>query len=120
MTVLRFPSRPRSQARLTQVSPRHPSLGMLWALENDQPEGSILDLFPEEPQHHISCADCTMVNSKACADCVVSLLADGPADSRSVTLDAAEAETIDLFSRVGLVPRVRHTCDRVPGRAASW
>lgn len=121
MTVLRFPRRPSS----TQVSPDHPSLGLLWA---DNQAESIIDLFPVdagEPSHEprrqrISCGDCAMANTSACADCVVSLLADGPSRGRSVALDADEAETIDLFSRAGIVPRLRHSCNRAPGRAANW
>ncbi len=134
MTVLRFPARPShsspsSRNPLTQVSANHPSLGLIWA--NDQAESSILDLFPVHSSEDrlevsagdgqlISCNDCTMANTSACGDCVVSLLAEGPSRTRSVSLDADEAEMIDLFSRAGIVPKVRHSCERAPGRAANW
>lgn len=149
MTVLRFPRRPSmstsasvqppvqppvSGSGLRHVSPNHPSLGMIWAdnsLSEGSPSvgsasiGSVIDLFPIDPPsavhtRRISCGDCTMANSATCADCVVSLLTDGPTETRSVSIDADEARTIELFSRAGLVPRVRHTCERAPGRATSW
>jgi hypothetical protein len=67
----------------------------------------------------IDCSECIMADSPACDDCVVSLLSShsfqtGPytASLRVVQLDDSEANTLDLFARVGLVPRVRHQCDR--------
>ncbi len=126
--------KPVSTPGLRHVSPNHPSLGMIWADNSlagrsqslgSAGIGSIIDLFPIDPPsgvhtQRISCGDCTMANSATCADCVVSLLADGPTETRSVSIDAEEAQTIELFNRAGLVPRVRHSCERAPGRAANW
>jgi hypothetical protein len=70
------------------------------------------------PSLRISCSDCCMADTNACADCVVTLLTDGPARTRAVQLNVDEATTVDLFRRVGLVPAVRHRA--AENRAVSW
>jgi len=55
----------------------------------------------------ISCDDCTMRDSEACADCVVTFLCDRePGDA--VVIDADEARAVRLLTRAGLTPRLRH------------
>jgi hypothetical protein len=70
------------------------------------------------PSLRISCSDCCMADTNACADCVVTLLTDGPARTRAVQLNVDEATTVDLFRRVGLVPAVRHRA--AENRAVNW
>jgi hypothetical protein len=53
-----------------------------------------------------------MTNTSACDDCVISLLSEGPPVERHVDLDASEANTLELFSRAGITPSVRHICNR--------
>jgi hypothetical protein len=114
MTVLRFPSSrsartaARSSAAQTSVSPNHPSLGLIWGQLSS---GQLVD--PNQTVSSISCGDCTMADTSACDDCVISLLAEGPPFERRIDLDASEANTLELFSRAGITPSVRHTCDRV-------
>jgi hypothetical protein len=55
----------------------------------------------------ISCEDCVMAASDACADCIVTFLCDrDPGDA--VVIDAAEARAVRLLSGAGLAPRLRH------------
>jgi hypothetical protein len=55
----------------------------------------------------ISCDDCTMQNTEACHDCVVTFLCDrDPADA--VVIDADEERALRLLNGAGLVPGVRH------------
>lgn len=55
----------------------------------------------------ISCDDCALGGTDACADCVVSFLLERePADA--VVIDAAEARAVRLLQRAGLVPELRH------------
>jgi hypothetical protein len=119
MTVLRFPS-PRSartaarSAAQTAVSPNHPSLGLIWGQLSS---GQLVDPNPPVSSissiTSISCGDCTMADTSACDDCVISLLSEGPPFERRIDLDASEANTLELFSRAGITPSVRHTCDRI-------
>ncbi len=55
----------------------------------------------------ISCDDCAMQESVACADCVVTFLCNRePHDA--VIIDVAEARALRLLSDAGLVPELRH------------
>ena len=55
----------------------------------------------------ISCDDCTMRNTSACADCVVTFLCNRePHDA--VVIDVSEARALRLLSDAGLVPELRH------------
>jgi hypothetical protein len=65
----------------------------------DTPEGNA-DLV-------ISCDDCVMQNTGACADCLVSFILNRePGDA--LVIDATEARAIRMLSRAGLVPGPRH------------
>ncbi|MCU1346936.1 MAG: hypothetical protein JWL70_3202 [Acidimicrobiia bacterium] len=55
----------------------------------------------------ISCDDCTMAESAACADCVVTFLCNRePHDA--VIIDVGEARALRMLSAAGLVPELRH------------
>jgi hypothetical protein len=55
----------------------------------------------------ISCDDCVMEGSDACADCIVTFLCNRqPGDA--VVIDAAEARAVRLLSGAGLTPALRH------------
>jgi hypothetical protein len=62
----------------------------------------------------ISCDECVMQATSACADCVVTFLLDeSPPRERApagahVDLDREQARVIQLFGRAGMVPRLRH------------
>ena len=58
----------------------------------------------------ISCGDCSMRESDACADCVVTFICDREPDD-AVVIDAAEARAVRLLADAGLVPRLRHARD---------
>jgi len=61
----------------------------------------------DAPALVISCDDCVMRGSDACADCVVSFLCDRePGDA--VVIDADEARAVRLLTGAGLTPRLRH------------
>lgn len=55
----------------------------------------------------ISCDDCTMLDTPACEDCVVSFILDRSPDD-AVVIDAEEARAVRMLGDVGLVPRLRH------------
>ncbi len=55
----------------------------------------------------ISCSDCTMEGTPACADCVVTFLCDREPDE-AVVIDVAEARALRLLERGGLAPSLRH------------
>jgi hypothetical protein len=55
----------------------------------------------------ISCSDCAMEGTSACADCVVTFLCDRDADE-AVVIDVAEARALRLLERGGLAPSLRH------------
>jgi hypothetical protein len=55
----------------------------------------------------ISCSDCTMDGTLACADCVVTFLCDREPDE-AVVIDVAEARALRLLERGGLAPALRH------------
>jgi hypothetical protein len=55
----------------------------------------------------ISCDDCRMQHTSACAECVVTFICDRePGDA--VVIDAVEARAVRLLGRSGLVPPLRH------------
>ncbi|MGH9155232.1 MAG: hypothetical protein ACRD1K_05155 [Acidimicrobiales bacterium] len=56
----------------------------------------------------ISCQDCAMQHTPACADCVVTFICDRePGDA--VVVDVAEARAVRMLAGAGLVPALRHT-----------
>lgn len=82
-------------------------------------------LFDAPPTLVISCDDCVMAGTDACADCLVPfLLGDEPATAdtagttsatptpaprpESVALDAGEVVTLRLLQQAGLAPELRH------------
>lgn len=56
----------------------------------------------------ISCDDCVMHGSDACADCVVTYLCTREPDD-AVVVDVAEVRALRLLARGGLAPELRHT-----------
>ena len=54
----------------------------------------------------ISCDDCRMQGTEACADCVVTYILDR--DDGAVVFDAAEERAIRAMGRAGLLPEVRY------------
>jgi hypothetical protein len=77
---------------------------------NDRPD----DRPDDRSVFSISCDDCVMHATSACADCVVTFLLDerpgrerAPAGAH-LDLDAEQARVIQLFGRAGMVPRLRH------------
>jgi len=66
------------------------------------------------PTISISCDDCELQHTDACADCLVTfVLGREPHDA--VVVDVAEARTIRELGRAGLVAELRH-----PGAAEDW
>lgn len=57
----------------------------------------------------ISCADCSLQNSSACADCIVTFVC-----GTSVAFGAAEADALAMFQEVGLLPGSQHHDLRAP------
>jgi hypothetical protein len=58
----------------------------------------------------ISCDECVMQASDACASCVVTFICDREPDD-AVVIDAAEERALRLLGRGGLVPPLRHRRD---------
>ena len=63
----------------------------------------------------ISCDDCSMQCTSACADCVVTfLLSDeheherAPNGGDPIVLDRDQARVVQLFGAAGMVPRLRY------------
>lgn len=54
----------------------------------------------------ISCDDCVMQHSAACADCVVTHVLG--ADTNGVVFDVAAERAVRLLARAGMVPALRH------------
>ncbi len=55
----------------------------------------------------ISCDDCVMEGTSACADCVVTFLCERePGDA--VVIDVVEARALRLLEQGGLAPALRH------------
>jgi hypothetical protein len=55
----------------------------------------------------ISCTDCVMEGTDACADCVVTVLCEREPDE-AVVIDVEEARALRLLERGGLAPTLRH------------
>jgi hypothetical protein len=55
----------------------------------------------------ISCDGCTMRETSACDDCVVTFICSREPDE-AVIIDAAEERAVRMLIRSGLVPRLRH------------
>lgn len=56
---------------------------------------------------YISCAECVMENTSACADCVVTFLCERePGDA--VVIDVGEIRALRLLEQGGLAPALRH------------
>lgn len=54
----------------------------------------------------VDCDECTLQNTSACDDCLVTFLLDRePGDA--VVIDAAEARAVRMLERAGLVPNLR-------------
>jgi hypothetical protein len=66
------------------------------------------------PTISISCDDCELQHTDACADCLVSFVLGREPDD-AVVVDVAEARAIRMLGRAGLVPELRH-----PGVAVDW
>ncbi len=67
-----------------------------------------LTASPTEPEGGltIDCECCTLRDSNACDDCVVTFLLDRDADD-AVVIDADEARAMRMLGRAGLVPTLR-------------
>jgi hypothetical protein len=55
----------------------------------------------------ISCTECVMEGTDACADCVVTFLCEREPDE-AVVIDVEEARALRLLERGGLAPGLRH------------
>jgi hypothetical protein len=55
----------------------------------------------------ISCDDCRMQDTDACADCVVTFIC-GREPEDAIVIDAVEERAVRLLGRAGLVPLLRH------------
>ena len=55
----------------------------------------------------IDCDGCTMRNTPACDDCVVTFICSREPDE-AVIIDAAEERAVRMLIRSGLVPTLRH------------
>jgi hypothetical protein len=54
----------------------------------------------------ISCDDCLLKETPACAECVVTFLL-GPTAGEAIVVDVAEARAVRMLQRAGLVPELR-------------
>ena len=59
----------------------------------------------------ISCEDCSLHDSAACDDCLVTFVLSREPDD-AVVVDADEARALRSLSRAGLVPALRFTSRR--------
>jgi hypothetical protein len=55
----------------------------------------------------ISCDECILQASGACADCIVAFVL-GHDDGEAIVIDAAEQRAVRLLQDAGLVPALRH------------
>jgi hypothetical protein len=55
----------------------------------------------------ISCDDCVMQATEACADCVVTFICSRDPDD-AVIFDVAEERAVRMLAKGGLVPELRH------------
>jgi hypothetical protein len=56
----------------------------------------------------ISCSDCVMEGTDACADCVVTFLCGRDAED-AVVIDVDDVRALRLLERGGLAPSLRHS-----------
>jgi hypothetical protein len=66
------------------------------------------------PTISISCEDCELQHTDACADCLVTFVLGREPDD-AVVVDVAEARAIRMLGQAGLVAELRH-----PGAAVDW
>jgi hypothetical protein len=55
----------------------------------------------------IDCDECSLQDTQACDDCVVTFLC-GREPHEAVVIDVAEARAVRLLGQAGLVPTLRH------------
>ena len=55
----------------------------------------------------ITCDECSMRETAACDDCVVTFICDREPDE-AIVFDVAEARAVRMLQGAGLVPRLRH------------
>ena len=60
-----------------------------------------------DPSLIISCDECVMEGTSACADCVVTFLCERDPDD-AIVIDVAEVRALRLLERGGLAPKLRH------------
>jgi hypothetical protein len=58
------------------------------------------------PTFTIDCDQCTLKDTNACDDCLVTFLLDREPDD-AVVIDADEARAVRMLERAGLVPSLR-------------
>jgi hypothetical protein len=63
----------------------------------------------------ISCEECTMRDTPACGDCVVTFLL-GREPDEAVVFDVAEERALRLLAGAGMVPTLRHSARVAIGR----
>ena len=63
--------------------------------------------FPTPATLTIDCAECRMLSTPACDDCLVTFIAGREPDD-AVVIDVEEARAVRLLADAGLVPRIRH------------
>lgn len=56
---------------------------------------------------YISCDECVMEGTSACADCVVTFLCEREPDD-AIVIDVAEVRALRLLEQGGLAPALRH------------
>jgi hypothetical protein len=76
---------------------------------------NVRSLQRSQPGLTISCDECAMRASAACAECVVSYVlattadpAPPPGEHHQLDLDPDEARVVELMGAAGLVPRLRY------------
>ncbi|HYI61794.1 MAG TPA: hypothetical protein VEW93_08330 [Acidimicrobiales bacterium] len=62
----------------------------------------------------ISCADCALEHTPACADCVVTFICTREPDD-AVVVDVAELRALRALGDGGLVPGLRHSTTAATG-----
>jgi hypothetical protein len=60
------------------------------------------------PSLTIDCEECSLRDTDACSDCLVTFVLNREPDD-AVVIDAAEARAVRMLERAGLVPRLRFT-----------
>lgn len=65
----------------------------------------------------VSCDDCRLQDTDACADCLVSFVLGRDPDD-AVVIDAVEARAVRMLAGAGLVPSLRFASRAAGGAAA--